>query len=195
MASTTYGDEFEVVILKSSNGDEFKLKKSIAVKYSVTIRHMVALDVTTSIIPIPHVDTQNLFKIVEYLEMHGTTEVSGSNDDEEIKSYDEKLATAASFKSLLDFVWAAKYLGIKGLKELCTEEFNQRRKGKSRTEIRNTYHDITRDFTKEKEQVFHKEFKWALGEERIDFVSILTIITMILMMASVAFGVVPLRKV
>ncbi|KAM3307843.1 SKP1-like protein 1B [Capsicum chacoense] len=191
MASTTYGDEFEVVILKSSNGDEFKLKKSIAVKYSVTIRHMVALDVTTSIIPIPHVDTQNLFKIVEYLEMHGTTEVSG----EEIKSYDEKLATAASFKSLLDFVWAAKYLGIKGLNELCTEEFNQRRKGKSRTEIRNTYHDITRDFTKEKVQVFHKEFKWALGEERIDFVSILTIITMILMMASVAFGVVPLRKV
>ncbi|PHT46203.1 hypothetical protein CQW23_15361 [Capsicum baccatum] len=195
MASTTFGDEFEVdkinVIFKSSDGDEFELKKSIAMKYSSTIKKMVELDVTTSIIPIPHVETENLFKMVEYLKMHGT-EVSGSNDDEEIKNYDEKFATA-SFKSLLEIVWAAKYLEIKGLHVLCTEELAERIKGKSCWEISATYHYITADFTSEKEKAIYKEFKWALREERSYFFSILFLIAVFLILAAVGCGVVPLR--
>ncbi|KAF3655731.1 hypothetical protein FXO38_06706 [Capsicum annuum] len=195
MASTTFGDEFEVdqinVILKSSDGDEFELKKSIAMKYSSTIKKMVELDVTTSIIPIPHVETENLFKMVEYLKMHGT-EVSGSNDDEEIKNYDEKFATA-SFKSLLEIVWAAKYLEIKGLHVLCTEELAERIKGKSCWEISATYHYITAHFTSEKEKAIYKEFKWALREERSYFFSILFLIAVFLILAAVGCGVVPLH--
>ncbi|KAK4370854.1 hypothetical protein RND71_010329 [Anisodus tanguticus] len=155
MASSSISEK-RFLILKSSDGDECELEKSVAME-SITIKNMVEDDVATNFFPLPNVDTETLFKVIEYLEKHA--EFLGSNE-EEIKNFEEKFV-CSSFKSLFEIVLAAKYLEIKTLHELCTQGITERIKNKSPTDIREIFDNITCDFTTEKEEAIQKEFAWA----------------------------------
>ncbi|KAK4707875.1 hypothetical protein R3W88_028800 [Solanum pinnatisectum] len=134
----------KMLILKSSDGDEFEIEESIAVQ-SITIKNMVEDDYT--LIPLPNVNTQNLIVIIEYMKKH--REKTDSNE-EEIKEFDKNFVKDKNHQKMLEIVLAANYLHISDLMNLL-KIFN-----------------ITNDYTPEEEEKVREEHKWAHEGDEID---------------------------
>lgn len=83
MASSSEKPKSKILILKSSDEDEFEIEESIAIQ-SGTIKNMMEDDYRH--IPLPNVNTQTLIKIIDYMKKHA--EKTDSNE-EDIKNFDK----------------------------------------------------------------------------------------------------------
>ncbi|KAK6775190.1 hypothetical protein RDI58_026191 [Solanum bulbocastanum] len=151
----------KMLILKSSDGDEFEIEESIAVQ-SITIKNMVEDDYT--LIPLPNVNTQNLIVIIEYMKKHG--EKTDSNE-EEIKEFDKNFVKDKNYQKMLEIALAANYLHISDLMNLLCMTIADRIKNKSVNAIRKIF-NITNDHTSEEETKIREEHKWAHEGDEID---------------------------
>ncbi|MCD7456598.1 hypothetical protein HAX54_032317 [Datura stramonium] len=159
-ASSSETDQKKMLILKSSDGDEFEIEQSVAVQ-SGTIKNMVEDDF--SLIPLPNVDTQTLIKIIDYIKKHA--EKTDSNE-EEIKEFDKEFVKT-SYQNLFQLVFAANYLHISDLIDLLCQSIADRVKDKSVTAIRKIF-NITSDYTPEEEAKVRAEHEWAHEGQEID---------------------------
>ncbi|MCD7456608.1 hypothetical protein HAX54_032327 [Datura stramonium] len=159
-SSETATQQNKILILKTSDGDEFEIEESIAVQ-SGTIKNIVEDDF--SLIPLPNVDTERLIKIIEYMKKHA--EKTDSNE-EEIKEFDKEFVKL-SYKDLFELVSAANYLHISGLIDLLCQSIADRIKDKSVTAIRKIL-NITSDYTPEEEAKVRAEHEWAHEGQEID---------------------------
>ncbi|OIT22866.1 PREDICTED: SKP1-like protein 11 [Nicotiana attenuata] len=144
MASTT--EQKKMLILKSSNGDEFEIEESVAVQ-SITIKNMVEDNYTK--IPLPNVDTQTLIKIIEYLMKHAVEKTY--TNEEEIENFDKEFVNGKSYRDLFELILAANYLEIKGLLDLLCQSIADRIKNKSANAVRKIF-NITPDYSTEEEE-------------------------------------------
>nr|AKQ53346.1 SKP1-like protein [Nicotiana benthamiana] len=157
-ASASTATEKKMLILKSSDGDEFQLEENAAVQ-SITIKNMVEDDYT--LIPLPNVDTKNLTKITEYLKMHADEKTESNK--EEIEKFDKEFVNA-TFQDLFELVLAANYLDIKSLMDLLCQAIADRIKNKSYKAVRKIF-NITNDYTPEEEEEVRKEHEAHEGVE------------------------------
>nr|XP_016476837.1 PREDICTED: SKP1-like protein 11 isoform X1 [Nicotiana tabacum] len=144
MASTT--EQKKMLILKSSNGDEFEIEESVAVQ-SITIKNMVEDDYT--IIPLPNVDTQTLIKITEYMMKHAVEKTN--TNEEEIETFDKEFVNGKSYRDLFELILAANYLDIKDLLDLLCQSIADRIKNKSANAVKKIF-NITSDYSTEEEE-------------------------------------------
>ncbi|XP_016491574.1 SKP1-like protein 11 [Nicotiana tabacum] len=167
-SSTIPATENKVLILKSSDGDEFQLEESIAIG-SVTIKNMVEDDCASNTIPLPNVDTEALVKIIEYLKKHA--EISGSDEEEEIKKTKikdfDKEFVSVKMQKLFNIILAANFLDIKALLDLCAQAIADKIKNKSHVAVRKIF-NVECDYTKEEEEAVRKENAWAFEGEEFD---------------------------
>ncbi|XP_015057389.1 SKP1-like protein 11 [Solanum pennellii] len=147
----------KMLILKSSDDDEFEIEESIAVQ-SITIKNMVEDDYT--LIPLPNVNTQNLILIIEYMKKHG-------EKTEEIKEFNMNFVKDMSYEQLFEMIFAANYLHISDLMDLLCMTIADRVKHKSVIAIRQIF-GVTNDYTPEEEEKLREEHKWAHEGEEID---------------------------
>ncbi|XP_055816878.1 SKP1-like protein 11 [Solanum dulcamara] len=161
MASSSQTEQKKMLILKSSDNDEFEIEESVAVQ-SGTIKNMVEDDY--SLIPLPNVDTQTLIIIIEYMKKH--VEKTDSNE-EEIKNYDQNFVKDKSYQDMFNLVVAANYLHISDLMDLLCLSIADRIKHKSCNAVRKIF-NITNDYTPEEEEKLRQEHEWAHVGDEID---------------------------
>ncbi|XP_059309568.1 SKP1-like protein 11 [Lycium ferocissimum] len=158
-SSSATTEQKKMLILKSSDGEEFELEESVAVQCG-TIKNMVEEDF--SHIPLPNVDAKTLSKIMEYMKKHAETD----SNEEEIKDFDKKFVQG-TFNDLYELVLAANYLHNSGLMDLLCQSIADRIKNKSVKAVREIF-NVTNDFTPEEEAEVRKEHLWAHEEGQFD---------------------------
>ncbi|XP_006347179.1 SKP1-like protein 1B [Solanum tuberosum] len=145
----------KLITLKTSDDEEFKLNKSVAVK-SVVIKSFVQdIDCTSIVIPLPNVDGKTMTKVINYWKKHseeGVTEV-------QLKNFDQDFLKM-SHSELFDVHLAARYLDDKQLEEVIIQESFDRITGKTIEEIREVF-GIVNDYTPEEEEQIRRENAWA----------------------------------
>nr|GEY75313.1 SKP1-like protein 1B [Tanacetum cinerariifolium] len=154
MASST-----KVIVLKSSDGETFKLDEMVALE-SQTIKHMIEDECADTIIPLPNVTSRILSKVIEYCKKH--VEAPKTEDkvvEEDLKSFDTDFVKVDK-GTLFDLIMAANYLNIKSLLDLTCQAIADMIKGKTTEEIRKTF-NIKNDFTREEEEEVRRENAWA----------------------------------
>ncbi|CAN4126627.1 unnamed protein product [Withania somnifera] len=150
----------KMLILKSSDNDEFELEESIAIQ-SGTIKNMVEDNFTN--IPLHNVDAKTLIQIIEYMKKHAK---KTDSNKEEIKEYNKEFVNK-SFNELFELVLAANYLHISDLMNLLCQSVADRIKDKTPEAVRKIF-GITCDYTPEEEEKIREEHKWAHEGQEID---------------------------
>ena len=157
--------EKKMIILKSSGGDEFEVEEAVAME-SETIRHMIQNDCADNVIPLPHVNSKILSRVIEYCNKHVQPNATAADSlstppaaAEELKNWDAEFVKVDQ-STLFEFIMAANYLNIKGLMELTCQAVADMIKGKNTEELRKTF-NIENDFTPEEEERIRSENAWA----------------------------------
>nr|GEW32126.1 SKP1-like protein 1B [Tanacetum cinerariifolium] len=154
MASST-----KVIILKSSDGETFKLDEMAALE-SQTIKHMVEDECVDTVIRLPNVTSRILSKVIESCKKH--VEAPKTEDkvaEEDLKSFDTDFVKVDQ-DTLFDLILAANYLNIKSLLDLTCQTVVDMIEGKTPEEIRKTF-NIKNNFTPEEEEEVRRENAWA----------------------------------
>nr|GEX85879.1 SKP1-like protein 1B [Tanacetum cinerariifolium] len=158
MASST-----KVIILKSSDGETFKLDEMVALE-SQTIKHMIEDECADTIIPLPNVTSRILSKVIEYCKKH--VEAPKTEDkviEEDLKSFNTDFMKVDQ-GTLFDLIMAANYLNIKSLLDLTCQTVANMIKGKTPEEIRKIF-NIKNDFTPEEEEEVRRENPWTFEQD------------------------------
>ena len=163
-------DEEENVILRSSEGHDFKVALRVA-KMSNTIKDLVEDAGTQGEIPLPNVSSKILEKVVTDCNWHTANPAAVKAEGEEKtdeKRTDDIIPWDLEFckvdqSTLFELILAANYLDIKDLLDLTCKTVANMIKGKTPEEIR-TLFNIKNDFTPEEEEQVRKENEWC--EER-----------------------------
>ncbi|XP_049375479.1 SKP1-like protein 11 [Solanum verrucosum] len=145
----------KLITLKTSDDEEFKLDKSVAVKSEVIKNLVQDVDCTSNVIPLLNVDGKTMTKVIKYWKKHsdeGVTEV-------QLKNFDQDFLKMSHSK-LFHVHLAARYLDDKQLEEVIIQESFDRITGKTLEEIREVF-DIVNDYTPEEEEQVHRENAWA----------------------------------
>ncbi|XP_049382988.1 SKP1-like protein 11 [Solanum stenotomum] len=143
----------KLITLKTSDDEEFKLNKSVAIKSEV-IKSLVQ-DIDSNVIPLPNVDGKTMTKVINYWKKHsekGVTEI-------QLKNFDQDFLKM-SHSELFDVHLAARYLDDKQLEEVIIQESFDRITGKTLEEIREVF-GIVNDYTPEEEEQVRRENAWA----------------------------------
>ncbi|KAI5658882.1 hypothetical protein M9H77_27675 [Catharanthus roseus] len=146
--------EEDFLILKSNDGEEFRVKSSIAIQ-SVMIKNMVEDGCSSGAIPVNNLDGKMLALVLEYMNNQGDPRVS-NEDKEKFNSEYVKRDDGILFSLLL----AANYLEIKDMMELLCQTIADKIKEMKVEECRK-YFNIENDFTPEEEDAIRKEHEWA----------------------------------
>ncbi|CAI9118038.1 OLC1v1019541C1 [Oldenlandia corymbosa var. corymbosa] len=154
MSSAADSSEKKMISLKSSDGEVFEVKESVAVG-SQTIKHMIEDDCASNVIPLPNVAGKTLAKVIEYLKRHYP---EPKEKDDDLKTFDSDFVKVDQ-RTLFDLILAANYLNIKELLDLTCQTVADMIKSKTPEEIRETF-NIKNDFTPEEEEV-RRENAWA----------------------------------
>ncbi|CAI9118845.1 OLC1v1020472C1 [Oldenlandia corymbosa var. corymbosa] len=122
---STASSSKETIVLRSCDGEEFKVGKSVAAG-SKTIKHMIEDDCVSETIPVPNVTGEILSKVVGYLNRHHHASViisEAAEDDtkieeeEALEDFDSEFVKVDR-KTLYDLIMAANYLDINDLLDL-----------------------------------------------------------------------------
>ncbi|KAD4982131.1 hypothetical protein E3N88_18802 [Mikania micrantha] len=90
-------------MLKSSDGETFEVEEAVALK-SQTIKHMIEDECADTSIPLHHVDSKTLSKVIEYCKKHvESTKNKDKTAEEDLKTFDSEFAEAAK-GSLFDLI-------------------------------------------------------------------------------------------
>ncbi|CAN4126600.1 unnamed protein product [Withania somnifera] len=153
-SSSSELQQSKILILKSSDEDEFQVEESIAIQ-SGTIKHMVEDGYT--VIPLLNVDSKVLIKILDYMINHRGEKTEAN--EEQMKEFDKEFVKM-SFKKLFSLVFAANYLHIPGLMNLLCQNIADRIKNKSVNAVRHIF-GIANDYAPEEEAEVRREHEWA----------------------------------
>ncbi|KAG5571032.1 hypothetical protein H5410_060798 [Solanum commersonii] len=124
----------KLITFKTSNGEEFKLTKAVAVRSKV-IKNMVQyMYFTSNVLPLSKVDGKTMTKMIQYWKKHSEEDV-----------------TEDQLKKLVGVLLAANFFDDKQLKEVIIQEFIDRIKGKPIEKIREVF-CIVNDYTPEEEE-------------------------------------------
>ncbi|KAI3631219.1 hypothetical protein MIR68_000603 [Amoeboaphelidium protococcarum] len=156
------------IILKSSEGQEFKVDRDVAEK-SQTLKHLIedVVEDQSIPIPLPNVTGPILAKVLEYCEHHRNDMQAASEDQDPSKpqQWEESDEWDVNFVkvdqgTLFELILAANYLDIKPLLDLTCKTVAYMIKGKTSEEIRKTF-GIVNDFTPEEEEQIRRENEWC----------------------------------
>ncbi|XP_038712426.1 SKP1-like protein 1B [Tripterygium wilfordii] len=146
------------ITLISSDGERFEVEEAVALK-SQTVKHMIEDECGDNGIPTPNVTSTILAKVIEYCKKHVD---SSSSEDEGLKNWDAEFAKV-DLATLIDLIWAANYLNIKGLLDLTCQTVANMMKERSPEEMRKIFH-IKNDYTPEEEEEVRREISWAFSD-------------------------------
>ncbi|OIT18963.1 PREDICTED: SKP1-like protein 4 [Nicotiana attenuata] len=152
--------EKKMLILKSSDGQEFEVEEEVAVQ-AQTIKNMVVDGCADSAIPLPVVSSKILAKVIEYWKKRANV-TADFNNQHELKELNEELLKEVEddLEMLFGLILAANYLETKQLLDLLCEKVANMMKGKSPEEIRKKF-GIRNDYTPEEEEEVRRENAWA----------------------------------
>ncbi|CAH9089637.1 unnamed protein product [Cuscuta epithymum] len=151
MSSTS---EKKVVILRSSDGEEFQVDESAAIQ-SVTIKNIIEEDCGGGVIPLPNVDAKTLAKVITYWK-----ELAAAKDAANMKEFNEKFMAEEEQDSVVALIMAANYLDTKPLLDILCQRIADTIKDMSPEEVR-AFFNIENDFTPEEEAKLRSEHAWA----------------------------------
>ncbi|KAL7228680.1 hypothetical protein ACSBR2_007395 [Camellia fascicularis] len=146
----------KMLILRSSDGEEFAIQENIAVK-STTIKNMVEGGCVSNVIPVPNVDAKTLAMVIEYCKKHA--EIEAEEAASELKKFNSEFLDKGQ-QVLYDLIMAANFLDVKELLEAVCQKVADMIKGKKPDQIRKIF-NIKNDFTPEEEEENRKENSWA----------------------------------
>ncbi|XP_028083538.1 SKP1-like protein 1A [Camellia sinensis] len=146
----------KMLILRSSDGEEFAIQENIAVK-STTIKNMVEGGCVSNVIPVPNVDAKTLAMVIEYCKKHAETDAEEATS--ELKKFNSEFLDNGQ-QVLYDLIMAANFLDVKELLEAVCQKVADMIKGKTPDQIRKIF-NIKNDFTPEEEEENRKENSWA----------------------------------
>lgn len=156
-----------MIKLQSSDGEVFQVDFEIA-KASETINTMVEnlglKEDDEEIIPLPHVKSNILKKIILWMTHHKDEPLPTGEDDDyrnstEISDWDQDFLKVDQ-GTLFEMVVAANYLEITGLLETACKGVANMIKGKTPEEIRKTF-NIKNDLTPTEEERIRQENEWC----------------------------------
>ncbi|XP_028109485.1 SKP1-like protein 1A [Camellia sinensis] len=145
-----------MLILRSSDGEEFATQENVAVK-STTIKNMVEDGYVLNVIPVPNVDAKTLAVVIEYCKKHAESEAKEAARD--LKKFDSEFLDRDQ-EVLCDLIMTANFLDVKELLVALCQTVADMIIGKSPDEIRKIF-NIKNDSTPEEEEKIRKENSWA----------------------------------
>ena len=159
--------------LQSFDGEIFKVDVEIA-KQSVTIKTMLEdldlVDFEREIVPLPNIKAAILKMVIQWAQYHKDDppptedDENQENQTDDISSWDSEFLKVEQ-GDLLDLIFAANYLNIKGVLDVTCKTVANMIKGKTPQQIRETF-NIKNDFTPSEEEHIRKEYEWL--EEKQD---------------------------
>eukprot|EP00736_Rhodelphis_marinus_P012271 Rmarinus@m.7828 len=149
------GDSKPTVRLSSSDNEVFDVDREVAMM-AHTIKDLLDDTDEDHTIPLPHVTSKILIKVIEYCRYH--TEHKDAPADES-KQWDEEFVKVDQ-ATLFYLILAANYLNIKSLLDLTCKTVADMIRGKTAEEIRQQF-NIKNDFTPEEEEEVRRENTWA----------------------------------
>ncbi|AES87708.1 putative S-phase kinase-associated protein [Medicago truncatula] len=142
------------IILKSSDGETFKIEKAVAMQ-SQTIKHLIDEECANDTgIPLTNVTGKILAMVIEYCKKH----VDAASSDE-LEKWDAEFVKVDQ-NTLFNLIMAANYLNIKSLLDLTCMTTMDNIKDKTPEEIRKIF-NIKNDYTPEEEEEVRRENSWA----------------------------------
>ncbi|GJZ34758.1 SKP1-like protein 1B [Tanacetum coccineum] len=114
------------VILKSSDGHAFEIEETAA-HLSLTIKQIIQLHPSKTVIPVPRVNAQTLSKIIDYCQKH----VTDKDNEEALKTFDVEFVEEMNEVTLTYVSNAARVMSIESLHVLVSKTLHDRLRGKS----------------------------------------------------------------
>jgi len=153
--------------LLSNEGELFELDLEVAKKSEVIREMLENCDDSTEDVPLPTISSDQLRKVVQWLEQHRDDVVGGRLKGEDkdynsdnIPEWDKKFFNLSQVE-LFDLILAANYLDIKDMLDLLAKSVANMMKGKSAQEIRDTF-NIECDLTEEEIEKIQNENEWEM---------------------------------
>eukprot|EP00092_Neocalanus_flemingeri_P024049 GFUD01026085.1.p1 GENE.GFUD01026085.1~~GFUD01026085.1.p1 ORF type:complete len:162 (+),score=62.91 GFUD01026085.1:81-566(+) len=151
--------------LVSNEGDLFELDVEVAKKSEVIREMLENCDDTGEDVPLPTISSDQLKKVVEWLEQHrgDLDRLEGVEKDynsDNIPEWDKKFFDLSQVE-LFDLILAANYLDIKAMLDLLAKSVANLMKGKTAEEIRETF-NIECDLTEEEIEKIQNENEWEM---------------------------------
>ncbi|KAK1577632.1 hypothetical protein Q3G72_023392 [Acer saccharum] len=165
-ASSVSSDK--VLKLKSSDGEIFEVKQTVAVQSGV-LKKMMEDGCTEGEIPLNNVDSPTLAKIIEWCNKHHDDEVEGrvlsqekekEKEKADMKKWESEFIDALNRDEIYFLLIGSNFMNIKELLDCAAQKVADMVKGKSPEAIR-TMFNIQSDFTEEEEKAIRKENQWA----------------------------------
>jgi len=153
--------------LLSNEGELFELDLEVAKKSEVIREMLENCDDSTEDVPLPTISSDQLRKVVQWLEQHSDDVVGGRLKGEDkdynsdnIPEWDKKFFNLSQVE-LFDLILAANYLDIKDMLDLLAKSVANMMKGKSAQEIRDTF-NIECDLSEEEIEKIQNENEWEM---------------------------------
>ncbi|XP_051121651.1 SKP1-like protein 12 [Andrographis paniculata] len=159
-ASSTAIDKQEFRTLRSCDGKEFKISKSIALQLSL-VSNLLDLEEEgkTDIIPLPKVDGINLDRVIGFLNMYTEESFKKLTTTEKKKRCDDFFANC-KIHDFLALASAANYLGAQLVLDEACQRSADAMKNKSVAWVRKVF-GVENDFTSAEEQALKNKHEWA----------------------------------
>jgi len=153
--------------LLSNEGDAFELDIEVAKKSEVIKDMLENCDDSGEDVPLPTISTNQLKKVVQWLEQHKNDVVldrlKGEDKDynsDNIPEWDKNFFSLNQVE-IFDLVLAANYLDIKDMLDILAKTVANMMKGKTAQEIRETF-NIECDLTDEEIEKIQNENEWEM---------------------------------
>eukprot|EP00090_Calanus_glacialis_P032823 TRINITY_DN54360_c0_g1_i1.p1 TRINITY_DN54360_c0_g1~~TRINITY_DN54360_c0_g1_i1.p1 ORF type:complete len:163 (+),score=71.73 TRINITY_DN54360_c0_g1_i1:38-526(+) len=153
--------------LLSNEGEGFELDTEVAKKSEVIKEMLENCDDSSEDVPLPTISSDQLRKVVQWLEQHRGDVVmdrlKGEDRDynsDNIPEWDKKFFNLSQVE-LFDLILAANYLDIKDMLDLLAKSVANMMKGKTAQEIRETF-SIDCDLTEEEIEKIQNENEWEM---------------------------------
>ncbi|CAD6576331.1 MAG: hypothetical protein TREMPRED_001663 [Tremellales sp. Tagirdzhanova-0007] len=161
---TTPADKNQMVILQTSDEEQFTVEKRVAERSSMIKVMLDDLPAQEAIIPLPNVSSSVLSKVLEYCDHHKGEPLPAPDADpdrktSEIGEWDARFIQVDQ-EMLFEIILAANYLDIKPLLDVGCKTVANMIKGKTPEQIRLLF-NITNDFSEEEEDQIKRENEWA----------------------------------
>ncbi|KAK3220374.1 hypothetical protein Dsin_014344, partial [Dipteronia sinensis] len=157
--STPSSSSNRVLKLKSSDGEIFEVKQTVAVQSGV-LKQMMEDGCTEGEIPLNNVDALTLAKIIEWCNKHHDDNVEGhvlleekekEKEKADLKRWESEFIDALTHDEIYFLLIGSNYMDIKELLDCAAQKVADMVKGKSPEAIREMF-NIQNDFTKEEEE-------------------------------------------
>ncbi|XP_026410593.1 SKP1-like protein 1A [Papaver somniferum] len=111
-----------LITLKSADGEDFVVQEDIALQSVFVQNYIRDKCVVDNTIPIPHISSKVLAKVVEYCKKHAESPLGddGETEEEGFKTWDAEFVNV-DWYTFLEIIFAANYLGIKNLADFVNQ--------------------------------------------------------------------------